>query len=837
MPAPSIRYHRVLQDALLGCAPLRSWRMRLPRGGGAQCAAPFPCRKPAVLSCSRWASPRRGVSSCSVGLVAESAGPSPGRVFISYRREETAYAAGWLYDRLADSFGGGQVFKDIDSIELGDDFVEVVTRAVGSCDVLLAIIGDHWLTVTGENGRRRLDDPDDFVRLEIEAALTRNVRVIPILVNEARMPRANELPPSLSRLARRQALELSPARFEYDTSRLLRVLDRTLAEMRTAHEDAASDQLKPADRSMRQQQLADWDSEAHQAAEDGRWAVAVAALERIAAAQPDHPDIAQRLEQARTQQQITGLQADLRNMSAERQWTAVIAIGAQLAGLDPQLADLDGLVSAARDQLQRQQQLADWDSEAHQAAEQGQWAVAVAALERIANAQPDHPDIAPRLEQARTQQKITSLQADLRRKSAEQQWTAVITIDEQLARLDPTLADLDGLVSAARDQLQRQEQAPSPIEEHAEAPTERMDPAAAQIPPAPSPDAPAQPERRWLVPAIIAVAGVIAVVVAVAVFRPPDGSGTEGSPTFEPSPSSPSPSSPTPLAWRSIEPGLSAPLDWPGVVALDDKLWVVGGLQGPGNEAVNTVEVYDPKQDKWERGPELPVRLEHAAVATDNRTLYVIGGKNEKNVVQNKVYMLAENRQTWTELASLPVKRYAGAAAWDGQRLVFAGGMEEPERQGVVPPLPSPDVYVLESPEDNDWVKLGELKDGRHHLAAASDGQGQVWFIGGRGGPEGTTVFGSDIVKDDSIKAEPAVDPVHAPAAVWRPNTGVCVLGGAKWVEDDWDATNAVTCGWPKLLEDRAGAGAAIVDDTVYLVGGYGDDKVYTADVSALKLG
>jgi TIR domain len=162
----------------------------------------------------------------------------PGRIFISYRREETAYPAGWLFDRLADHYGGGQVFKDVDSIELGDDFVEVITTAVASCDVLLALIGDQWLTITDEDGRRRLDNPDDFVRLEIEAALARKVRVIPILVDGARMPRPDQLPPSLAPLARRQALELSPSRFEFDTTRLVRVLDKTLAEARR-DDDAA----------------------------------------------------------------------------------------------------------------------------------------------------------------------------------------------------------------------------------------------------------------------------------------------------------------------------------------------------------------------------------------------------------------------------------------------------------------------------------------------------------------------------------------------------------------------------------------------------------------------
>ncbi len=153
-----------------------------------------------------------------------------GRIFISYRREETAYPAGWLYDRLVDQFGGGQVFKDIDSIVLGDDFVDVITEAVESCDVLLALIGDEWLTVTDADGRRRIDDPEDFVRLELEAALSRTVRVIPILVDGAKMPRAEELPDSLVKLVRRQALELSPSRFEFDTDRLVRVLDQSLTE-------------------------------------------------------------------------------------------------------------------------------------------------------------------------------------------------------------------------------------------------------------------------------------------------------------------------------------------------------------------------------------------------------------------------------------------------------------------------------------------------------------------------------------------------------------------------------------------------------------------------------
>ena len=186
----------------------------------------------------------RVVDSHEVRLMADSAAPAAGRVFISYRREETAYAAGWLFDRLVDRFGRGQIFKDIDSIQLGDDFVEVITTAVASCDVLLALIGEQWLTITDEHGTARLDNPDDFLRLEIEAALTRDVRVIPILVAGARMPRPDQLPPSLAKLVRRHALELSPSHFEFDTSRLLSVINSSLAGAATRARHEAEEQAR-----------------------------------------------------------------------------------------------------------------------------------------------------------------------------------------------------------------------------------------------------------------------------------------------------------------------------------------------------------------------------------------------------------------------------------------------------------------------------------------------------------------------------------------------------------------------------------------------------------------
>jgi polar amino acid transport system substrate-binding protein len=162
----------------------------------------------------------------------------PGRIFISYRRQETGWPAGRLYDLLIEHFPAEQVFKDVDNIDPGDDFVERITAAVASCDVLLALIGPHWLTITDENGQRRLDNPKDWVRLEIETALARRIRVIPILVDDARMPRETELPVTLSPLIRRNAVRIDPLGF--DTRRLISAVNKTLAEVKASHTTARS---------------------------------------------------------------------------------------------------------------------------------------------------------------------------------------------------------------------------------------------------------------------------------------------------------------------------------------------------------------------------------------------------------------------------------------------------------------------------------------------------------------------------------------------------------------------------------------------------------------------
>jgi hypothetical protein len=142
-------------------------------------------------------------------------------IFISYRRDQTAAQAGRLYDWLVTRFGDDHVFMDVDSIRLGVDFVQVIEDAVSSCDVLLALIGAEWSESRDDRGDRRLDDPDDFVRLEIETALRRQIPVVPILLNGAPLPRRDDLPPPMQSLVRRQACVLSDATFRTDVARLV----------------------------------------------------------------------------------------------------------------------------------------------------------------------------------------------------------------------------------------------------------------------------------------------------------------------------------------------------------------------------------------------------------------------------------------------------------------------------------------------------------------------------------------------------------------------------------------------------------------------------------------
>ena len=147
-------------------------------------------------------------------------------IFIGYRRDDSAGHARALFDRLRAHFGADLVFMDVTDIEPGMDFTEVLDKAIGSCDVLLAVIGREWLTATDVTGRRRLDDPHDFVRFEMATALRRKIRVIPVLVQNAASPSASVLPAEIAELARRQSIELRDTRWDADVMDLISGLEK-----------------------------------------------------------------------------------------------------------------------------------------------------------------------------------------------------------------------------------------------------------------------------------------------------------------------------------------------------------------------------------------------------------------------------------------------------------------------------------------------------------------------------------------------------------------------------------------------------------------------------------
>jgi hypothetical protein len=154
-------------------------------------------------------------------------------IFISYRREDSAGYTGRLYDLLSAHFGAQKLFVDLDSIQPGEDFPAAIERNVASCDVLLAIIGTRWLSLTDNAGISRLQDPQDFVRREIAAALERGIKIIPLLVGGAKMPQSQELPGDLARIAQYQAFQISDTAFHQDVSRLIDVLRESVKPPRT----------------------------------------------------------------------------------------------------------------------------------------------------------------------------------------------------------------------------------------------------------------------------------------------------------------------------------------------------------------------------------------------------------------------------------------------------------------------------------------------------------------------------------------------------------------------------------------------------------------------------
>jgi hypothetical protein len=165
-------------------------------------------------------------------------------IFLSYRREDSAGYAGRLYDDLATQFGDGVVFRDVDTLAPGVDFDEIIRTTISGCKSLLVVIGRDWMTKRG--GRRRIDDPRDYVRVEVETALRVGIPVIPVLVGRATMPSPADLPPSLQPLSTRNAIELDDSRWKFDLGRLVASLESSVSPRPAIATATAPAEAEPA---------------------------------------------------------------------------------------------------------------------------------------------------------------------------------------------------------------------------------------------------------------------------------------------------------------------------------------------------------------------------------------------------------------------------------------------------------------------------------------------------------------------------------------------------------------------------------------------------------------
>jgi WD40 repeat protein len=388
-------------------------------------------------------------------------------IFLSYRREDAGPYARSLQLQLSQRIPEATIFMDLDSIEPGLDFAEVIEDAVTSSAVLVALIGRQWATLTDEEGTRRLDNPHDFVRFEVKTALKRGVRVIPVLLDGARPLQQQELPAELRKLARLNALKLSYDRYQDDADRLLDLIQRVLtvagelAEAeRKAREEAERQAREEAERKAREEaerqareederkareederqareederkareederkareederkareeadrqarELAAHYALACTAAANQDWDQALTVFTMIANVDPDYRDVRELTENARKQQQIVRWQAEAHQLYQAGRWAAVVKVGQRLHALDPTAADPEGLVTAARAELAAAEQadrLAADYERARRLLDAGECAQAIDALEQITHVNPAYRAAPALLEQARRQ--------------------------------------------------------------------------------------------------------------------------------------------------------------------------------------------------------------------------------------------------------------------------------------------------------------------------------------------------------------------------------------------------------------------------------------------------
>lgn len=290
-------------------------------------------------------------------------------------------------------------------------------------------------------------------------------------------------------------------------------------------------------------------------------------------------------------------------------------------------------------------------------------------------------------------------------------------------------------------------------------------------------------------------------------------------------------SSPLPSSAWSLHAEAPSPLTEVAAAAFAGQLWVAGGY-APDGTPVDTVQVYDPALDAWSPGPPLPEPVHHAAMVSTGDRLYLLGGYIEADgTPTDAVRVLDPAVGSWEDGPSLPEPRAAGAAAYDGTRVVYGGG--------VGPQGAAAEVDAL---EDGQWRPLGVLATAREHLAAASDGDGSVWFLGGRRGGIDTNLADVDVASGNAVRAAGALPTARGGiAGFYAPEVGACAAGGegpdGTFADVECLSADGTAARLPDLAESRHGIGALTLDGTAYvLLGGPEPGLTVSGTVQALRL-
>ena len=329
---------------------------------------------------------------------------------------------------------------------------------------------------------------------------------------------------------------------------------------------------------------------------------------------------------------------------------------------------------------------------------------------------------------------------------------------------------------------------------------------------------PAGPRKRGPIVAIAAAAVAVLLIGGGVAWALVSGAGTKGDDTPAGGATSAGPAAPQVIgSWKKLA-DLPVELEGAAVAAYQDRVWVAGGLSNDeARTKLTNVYVYDPKADKWSKGPSLPRPISHGSLVATPWSLYFLAGWVQDGG-SKQVLKLNPTNSAWIPDVSLPEPRVAGAAAYDGSHVIYAGGT----RKGGAP---TDTVWSL---TDGKWKSIGKLGEPRQKLTAVSNNVDTVWVLGGRDAQKDTKSSQIDRIAQGKVAEPPSAridPPIDSSAAVRMDGVGMCLVGGempGKRYNDWWCDQTGVAATLPKLDPPRAGMGVARIGRTIFVVGGYG---------------